>query len=119
MNLQNLSACSAFQLHEFALTQSRDYEIIIDWSQEDLLRCGDRITNLQKLLNMRYGWNKADDFRYPKRFMEPVAEGPAAGKTPVGLDDAIMQYYQYRGWDENGEPTDAKLKDVGLDTILT
>jgi len=60
------------------------------WSLQDLRDCGDRITQLQKLLNIRYGWKREDDFNYPKRFMEPVDEGPAAGKIPVGLDDAIM-----------------------------
>jgi aldehyde:ferredoxin oxidoreductase len=45
-------------------------------------KCGERITTLQKLLNIRYGWKKEHDFQYPKRFMEPVHEGPAAGKIP-------------------------------------
>lgn len=86
----------------------------LGWSLEDLRRCGDRITQLQKLLNIRYGWKKEHDFAYPKRFMEPVQEGPAAGKIPVGLEDAIMDYYSVRGWDESGIPTAAKLKEVGL-----
>jgi aldehyde:ferredoxin oxidoreductase len=89
----------------------------LGWTQEDLRRCGERITNLQKLLNIRYGWKKADDFNYPKRFMEPVDEGPAAGKIPLGLEDAIVDYYKYRGWDENGKPTEAGLKALGLDNI--
>ncbi|UCF95141.1 MAG: hypothetical protein JSW39_13650, partial [Desulfobacterales bacterium] len=84
------------------------------WKQEDLRRCGDRITQLQKLLNIRYGWEKAHDFNFPKRFMEPVDAGPAAGKVPVGLQDAIMDYYGVRGWDEAGRPTAAKLIEVGL-----
>jgi len=87
----------------------------LGWDQADLRRCGDRITQLQKLLNIRYGWKKADDFNYPKRFMEPVDSGPAAGKIPVGLDDAILEYYKERGWDENGRPSPAKLKEVGLE----
>jgi aldehyde:ferredoxin oxidoreductase len=80
----------------------------LNWSQEDMRRCGDRITNLQKLLNIRYGWKTADDFNYPKRFMEPVSEGVAAGKIPVGLDEAIVDYYRYRGWDDQGYPTAAR-----------
>lgn len=88
------------------------------WSLEDLRRCGDRITQLQKLLNIRYGWKKEHDFKYPKRFMEPVQEGPAAGKVPVGLEGAIMDYYKERGWDEEGRPTAAKLKEVGLEDFI-
>ncbi|MCX5910253.1 MAG: aldehyde ferredoxin oxidoreductase C-terminal domain-containing protein, partial [Deltaproteobacteria bacterium] len=74
------------------------------WSIEDLRRSGERITTLQKFLNIRYGWKKEHDFQYPKRFMEPVQEGPAAGRIPVGLENAIMDYYRIRGWDENGKP---------------
>jgi aldehyde:ferredoxin oxidoreductase len=88
----------------------------LDWSQDDLRRCGDRITNLQKLLNMRYGWQKSDDFKYPKRFMEPVSSGPVAGRIPVGLDEAILDYYRYRGWDDNGKPSAATLQRLGLQT---
>ena len=88
------------------------------WTLEDLRRCGDRITQLQKLLNIRYGWKKGYDSNYPKRFMEPVDEGPAAGKIPVGLEDAIMDYYKERGWDEDGKPTMAKLKEVGLEGFV-
>jgi aldehyde:ferredoxin oxidoreductase len=47
--------------------------------------------------------------------MEPVDSGPAAGKIPVGLDDAIKDYYKERGWDKNGKPTMQKLKSLGLE----
>ena len=87
----------------------------LDWSHNDLRRCGEKITNLQKLLNIRYGWKKADDFRYPKRFMEPVNEGPAAGKIPIGLEEAILDYYKERGWDDEGLPTQNKLMQMGLE----
>jgi aldehyde:ferredoxin oxidoreductase len=85
------------------------------WSLEDLRRCGERITTLQKVLNIRYGWKKEDDFQYPKRFMEPVDSGPAAGKIPVGLEDAIRDYYRVRGWDENGTPTAQLIKRLSME----
>jgi aldehyde:ferredoxin oxidoreductase len=84
------------------------------WSLEDLRRCGERITTLQKILNIRYGWKKEHDFQYPKRFMEPVHEGPAAGKIPVGLEDAIRDYYRIRGWDEQGQPTPELIQRLGM-----
>jgi aldehyde:ferredoxin oxidoreductase len=90
----------------------------LGWSQDDLRRCGNRITSLQKLLNIRYGWKKGDDFRYPQRFMEPVKDGPAAGRIPIGLDEAILAYYKERGWDENGTPTMGQLKMVGLEGFV-
>lgn len=86
----------------------------LEWTQKELRRCGERITTLQKILNIRYGWKKEDDFNYPKRFMEPVDKGVAAGKIPVGLDDAIMDYYRERRWDEDGKPTQELLEDLGM-----
>ena len=90
----------------------------LGWTHEQLRGCGERITNLQKLLNIRYGWKKEDDFNYPKRFMEPVQEGPAAGKVPIGLEAAIMDYYKERGWNDEGKPTMEKLKDLDLESFV-
>jgi len=84
------------------------------WSVEDLRRCGERITTLQKILNIRYGWKKEHDFQYPKRFMEPVQEGPAAGRIPVGLEEAIRDYYRIRGWDEQGQPAPELIQRLGM-----
>ena len=87
----------------------------LGWTQEDLRKCGERITTLQKMLTIRYGWNKDMDHNYPKRFMEPVEKGVVAGKIPVGLDDAIEEYYKVREWDENGYPTLGLIERLGLE----
>ncbi len=87
----------------------------LGWTQTDMRKCGERITTLQKILNIRYGWKKADDFSYPKRFMEPVDKGVAAGKIPVGLDDGILDYYRERRWDKEGKPTKELLADLGME----
>jgi aldehyde:ferredoxin oxidoreductase len=86
----------------------------LGWSLQDLRDCGDRITQLQKILNVRYGWKSEHDFKYPKRFMEPVKSGPAKNKVPRGLDNAIKAYYKVRGWDKSGKPTRAKLRKLGM-----
>lgn len=87
----------------------------LGWSLDHLRVSGERITTLQKLLNIRYGWKKEHDFQYPKRFMEPVNEGPAAGKIPIGLEDAIIDYYRVRGWDKDGKPTPKLIKRLGME----
>jgi len=46
-----------------------------------------------------------------------VSEGPAAGKVPIGLEDAILDYYKERGWDENGRPRPELLKKLRLEDI--
>jgi aldehyde:ferredoxin oxidoreductase len=47
--------------------------------------------------------------------MEPVDSGPAAGKIPVGLDQAILDYYAYRQWDSEGKPTPELLARLGME----
>lgn len=101
------------------LTNTLNAACGLGWDLDDLRKCGERITTLQKILNIRYGWKKEDDFQYPKRFMEPVDEGPAAGKIPVGLDEAIMDYYKVRGWDEQGRPGKELIKRLGMEAYVT
>jgi aldehyde:ferredoxin oxidoreductase len=100
------------------LTKTINAATGLDWDVEDLRKSGERITTLQKLLNIRYGWQVDDDFSYPKRFMEPVTEGPAAGKIPIGLDEAILQYYGVRGWDDEGIPTEELLKRLDMESYV-
>lgn len=97
------------------LTSTLNAIMGLDWDIDDLRKCGERMTTLQKLLNVRYGWESDDDFDWPKRFFEPVSEGPAAGKVPLGLGEAIQEYYAVRGWDNDGIPTEELLKRLDMD----
>jgi aldehyde:ferredoxin oxidoreductase len=42
-----------------------------------------------------------------------MPDGPAKGHV-VELDEMLPQFYQLRGWDENGVPSEAKLAELGL-----
>ncbi|MBP1717842.1 MAG: Aldehyde ferredoxin oxidoreductase, domain 2 & 3, partial [Deltaproteobacteria bacterium] len=37
---------------------------------------------------------------------------------PIGLDQAIRDYYKIRGWDENGKPTPELIKRLGMEEYL-
>ena len=51
----------------------------------------------------------------PKRFLnEPLEEGPCRGRV-VRLDQLMDEYYMVRGWDEDGVPSEEKLKELGMD----
>jgi len=47
----------------------------LDWTMAQFRRAGERIFNLNKLLNIRYGQTRADDFGFPKRLMEAKPDG--------------------------------------------
>ena len=85
----------------------------IDISDEDLLKAGDRIWNLERLFNLKAGFTKADDTLPPRLLNEPMKGGPHQGNV-TRLDMMLPQYYAGRGWDENGVPTEAKLAELGL-----
>jgi aldehyde:ferredoxin oxidoreductase len=83
------------------------------YGAEELLKTGERIFALERMFNKREGFGKKDD-TLPERFLkEPMPEGPAEGKVHP-LDDMLKVYYEKRGYDKNGHPTEEKLKELGL-----
>jgi len=55
--------------------------------------------------------------RFPKRLLkEAHKDGPSAGVT-VNLDAMLPDYYNQRGWSEEGVPTEAKLSELGLASV--
>lgn len=88
----------------------------MEFTSDDLMKVGERTWNIERLYNLREGFRRADD-TLPRRLLEePVSAGPSQGHT-VRLADMLVEYYQFRGWDENGVPGQAKLKELELDTL--
>ena len=82
-------------------------------SEEDLWLAGERVWNLERLFNLREGFRRGHDTLPPRLLKEPMPAGPAAGHV-VELDLLLADYYQVRGWDEEGVPTLEKLAQLGL-----
>jgi len=88
----------------------------IDYTVSSLQKIGERIWNLERLYNIREGIDGAQD-TLPARFLEePLGEGPLSGRV-VDLEKMLGDYYQARGWDEEGIPTSGKLEDLGLEDL--
>jgi aldehyde:ferredoxin oxidoreductase len=84
----------------------------MELSPEKLLKIGERITNLERLINNKYGFSREEDM-LPKRFIaEPVSSGPSEGQISH-VPEMIDKYYSLRGW-VDGKPTEEKLKELGL-----
>jgi aldehyde:ferredoxin oxidoreductase len=74
-----------------------------DWTVDDLMRTGERIFNLKRLISLRLGITRADD-TLPERFLrEPRPSGTAAGVLP-DMDAMLPMYYELRGWGPDGRP---------------
>ena len=88
----------------------------IEYTISSLQTIGERIWNLERLYNIREGIDGAQD-TLPARFLkEPLKEGPSSGRV-VDLEKLRGDYYQTRGWDEEGVPTSGKLEDLGLEYL--
>jgi aldehyde:ferredoxin oxidoreductase len=88
-----------------------------DYTVEDFKKTGERIYNLARIYNIREGLTRADD-TLPARLLEdPLPDGPAKGQV-VNLEPLLDAYYEYRGWDKDGIPTQDKLKELGLEWAI-
>ncbi|MGD0625427.1 MAG: aldehyde ferredoxin oxidoreductase family protein [Thermodesulfobacteriota bacterium] len=79
----------------------------------ELLKIGERIFNQKRLYNVRCGISRKDD-TLPARFLtlKRTGEGLTPNLPPLG--EMLSEYYQVRGWSEEGIPTPEKLRDLGL-----
>jgi aldehyde:ferredoxin oxidoreductase len=92
----------------------------IEFSYDDILRIGNRIINLERAINVRYGIRRKDD-TLPRRFMkEKIPTGRTKGEVfdKKHLDSMVDQYYRSRGWDlKSGLPVKNKLVEMGLEDV--
>lgn len=87
-------------------------------SGQELLKIGERIYNVEKAFNVRLGLSRKDDnFSNPEKFLkEPLKDGSFKGQV-FHLDIMLDEYYQARGWDDNGLPTRKNLEILDLREI--
>lgn len=85
-----------------------------DMDLREFLRCGERIFNLQRMINVRRGISRKDDTLPPRFLTLKLSSGPIAGHVPP-LGEMLGDYYAFRGWSEEGIPTKKKLKELDLE----
>jgi len=88
----------------------------VDYSVSSLQRIGERIWNLERLYNLREGFDRAQDTLPPRFLKEPLEKGFSSGRV-VDLERMLGDYYRSRGWDEEGVPTSGKLEELGLSDL--
>ncbi len=87
----------------------------LDFTGDQLQEIGERIVNLNRLFNARFGVTRKDDCLPDRLTKEKAPLGPSAGEV-VELDQMLTEYYDVRGWDqETGLPLKKTLERLGLD----
>lgn len=87
-----------------------------DYSLDEMMECGERIWNLERMLNMRFGMTSQSDTLPERLLKEPMPEGPQKGNT-VRLEQMLPEYYSLRGWSEDGVPQKETLQRLGIDGL--
>ena len=128
-----LGLCNRLYMGRFHTGPSRAamYSAVtgIETTPDELRAVGERNWNLFKMLNVREGFSRKDD-RPPEAWYEPLKgrekNWPLMDyyktKTLSREDIVKLQddYYDERGWDKNtGAPTPQKLKQLGLESLLS
>ncbi|MHA1229774.1 MAG: aldehyde ferredoxin oxidoreductase family protein [Candidatus Helarchaeota archaeon] len=98
------------------------YQLIsgIPMTGEKLIKAGERIHNLAKCFNIREGASRKDDYLPERCYKDKLQDEPVKGAVidKAGFDKMLDEYYAERGWDKEGIPSAAKLKELGLDFCI-
>jgi aldehyde:ferredoxin oxidoreductase len=113
-----LDATGSCLFATFGLTGAQLVEMLatltgFDYTLDEFLVAGDRIWNQERLWNLASGFTKENDTLPTRLLEEPLPSGASKGHISK-LGDMVPEYYAARGWDENGVPTKAKLKELSL-----
>ena len=85
-----------------------------------LMDIGARIYTLERLILNREGVRRKDDLLPERITKEAVPSGPTKGRILTEEMYAIMldEYYEARGWGEDGVPTPEAIRELELDELL-
>ena len=86
---------------------------------EEVEQVGERVNNIARLFNIREGFTRRDDTFPPRLMKEEIKGGASKGQMlpQAELDAMLDEYYEARGWDKTGTPTEAKLKELGITKV--
>jgi aldehyde:ferredoxin oxidoreductase len=80
----------------------------------EFMKTGERVFNLKRLYNTRAGVSRKDDF-LPPRFLTLNRKDESLTNQLPPIGRLLGDYYEYRGWSEDGIPTPEKRTELGLD----
>ncbi len=88
-----------------------------DSNHEEVMKTGERIFNLKRLVNQELGISRKDDQLSPRVLTHPRPSGGAKGVLPH-LGKMLDEYYEVRGWTEEGLVSRETAEKLELDSVL-
>lgn len=83
-----------------------------DYTLDELMEIGRRVWYLKRGFSNLFGATASED-RLPARLMTPMRDGPTKGSVP-DMDLMLKEFYELRGLDDNGVPSEKVLHALGL-----
>jgi aldehyde:ferredoxin oxidoreductase len=90
-----------------------------DFTVNELLTVGDRLSTMQRLFNIKRGLTKESDFDVGQRLLDAPKSGIAAGRAfGDHMVKMVEEYYQLEGWNPvTGEPLPETVERLGLTEV--
>jgi len=122
MTLYDILGICKFSRHEYyveAYPEMLKAVTGMDFTITDLITVGERIYNIQRAFNVREGLTRKNDSLPDRVFEEPISKGASKGSKikRSEFEKMLDDYYQTRGWSQDGIPTKAKLALLDLPEI--
>ncbi|WP_078594698.1 aldehyde ferredoxin oxidoreductase family protein [Evansella clarkii] len=113
----SLDLCKFSSFSENGDLYAEQYSAVvgIDLNEEDVMKIGERVYNIERYFNNRAGFAGKDD-TLPERFLKEPATGNSKGHVSH-LDEMLKEYYEVRGWDD-GVVTPAKLRELEIEEAV-
>jgi len=86
---------------------------------KDLYAVGDRISCLERVINVREGVRREDDQLPARLTQEEIKTGPSQGQRVQDFEKMKDEFYQFCGWDlKTGIPTRERVEKLGIPWVL-
>ncbi len=93
----------------------------LKFTEDEMKEIGRRIYALERLFNIREGASRKDDYLPERFYVEPTPLGQEINRDKViekeKYDMMLDEYYDFHGWDREGNPTPETLKKIGLENV--
>jgi aldehyde:ferredoxin oxidoreductase len=117
--MDSLIYCSFSRYGMNNFSRSQFLSAVTGWndSLDDAEVRANRIYTVERLFNLREGFEREEDTLPFRSLSEPMPDGPSKGNV-VPLEEMLPEYYELRGWDKLGRPTEKTLESLGLSEFM-
>ncbi len=119
----NLLGTCLFSVITLAIQPSTYAELLsaatgATWDKERLLKAAERVINLERLANAKFGFTRADDTLPVRLTTEPAPDGRGEGQV-ANIGVSLDSFYTAMGWDlATGLPTAETVERLGLADVV-